>query len=98
MSPYGYEFLRSAEKEFLALPKPLQRLFPEKLTYLLRDPFRSYPWLRVRQGPRRPGEWRFHLGAYRVFYRVDGMAIVFTRIVERPSAYARRPTKLPRVR
>lgn len=95
MTLYEYEFLESAEKEFLSLPKRLQRLFHEKLFYLRRNPFKSYPWLRVRQGARHPGEWRFLLGSHRVFFRVDGTTIVFTRIVERPRAYPRRPPKVP---
>ena len=98
MTPYDYEFLESAEKEFLTLPRRYQRLFKEKLLYLLQNPFRSYPWLRVRQGPRHPGEWRFHLGEYRVFYRVDGMTVVFTRIILRPKAYPRRPPRSARPR
>lgn len=89
---YEYYFLESAAKEFRALPPSLRRLFREKLPYLRRNPFKSYPWLRVRQGARHPGEWRFHLGRYRVFFRVDGSAIVFTRIVLRPTAY---PTRYP---
>ena len=93
MSPYKFAFLSSAESEFLALSPVLQRLFQEKLLYLLRNPFRSYPWLRVRQGARHPGEWRFHLGEYRVFYRVDGETVVFTRFVRLPRAYPRRPPK-----
>ncbi len=93
MTPYDYVFLESAEKEFLALAPSLQRLFREKLVYFLRNPFKSYPWLRVRQGPRHPGEWRFHLRDYRVFYRVDGRVVVFTRIVRRPKAYPMRPPK-----
>lgn len=96
MTPYEFGFLESAESEFRKLPKVEQRLFQEKLLYLLRNPFRSYPWLRVRQGARHPGEWRFHLGEYRVFYRIDGMAVVFTRIVKRPMAYPRRPPKQQR--
>lgn len=96
MTPYQFEFLESAGREFLALPRPLQRLFREKLVYLLRNPYKSYPWLRVRQGPRHPGEWRFHLDEFRVFYRVDGNVVVFTRIVRRPRAYPRRPPKQPR--
>lgn len=96
MSPYKFSFLESAEREFLALNPVLRRLFQEKLLYLLRNPFRSYPWLRVRQGPRHPGEWRFHLGEHRVFYRVDGDTVVITRIVRRPDAYPRRPTKRTR--
>ena len=90
MTPYGVAFLESAEREFLTLPSPLQRLFHEKLLYLLRNPYKSYPWLRVRQGARHPGEWRFHLEKYRVFYRVDKDVVVFTRIAERPRAYPRR--------
>ena len=96
MTPFEFFFLESAEREFLALPRRYQRLFLEKLPYLLRNPFRSYPWLRVRQGARHPGEWRFHLLDYRVFFRVEGATIVFTRIVRRPGAYPRRPPKLPR--
>lgn len=98
MTLYDYEFLESAEEEFRALPVRLKRLFNEKLFYLRRNPFKSYPWLRVRQGARHPGEWRFHLGDYRVFYRVDGMTIVFTRIVERPVAYPKRPPKTPHLK
>jgi mRNA-degrading endonuclease RelE of RelBE toxin-antitoxin system len=97
VTPYDYQFLESAEKEFLALSTRLQRMFKEKLVYLLRNPFRSYPWLRVRQGARHPGEWRFHLGEYRVFYRIDGPTVVFTRIVRRPRAYPRRPPKPSRL-
>ncbi len=89
MTPYRFEFLESADREFSHLPARLQRLFAEKLVYLLRNPFRSYPWLRVRQGARHPGEWRFHLGEYRVFYRVEGTVVVFTRIARTPRAYPR---------
>jgi mRNA-degrading endonuclease RelE of RelBE toxin-antitoxin system len=98
LTPYSYEFLESAEREFLALPRRHQLLFKEKRLYLLQNPFRSYPWLRVRQGARHPGEWRFHLGEYRVFYRVDGLTVVFTRIVLRPRAYPRRAPKPVRTR
>ncbi len=98
MTPYSYEFLESADKEFLALPRRHRLLFKEKLLYLLQNPFRSYPWLRVRQGARHPGEWRFQLGEYRVFYRVDGLTVVFTRIVPRPRAYPRRAPKPARTR
>ena len=88
--------MESAEREFTKLPKMEQRLCEEKLLYLLRNPFRSFPWLRVRQGPRHSGEWRIHLGGYRVFYRVDGITVVFTRVVKRPMAYPRRAPKLRR--
>ena len=98
MTLYGYEFLESADEEFRALPVRLRHLFNEKLFYLRRNPFKSYPWLRVRQGARHPGEWRFHLEDFRVFYRVDGVTIVFTRIVARPEAYPRRPPKTRRLR
>ena len=93
LTPYDYELLESAEQEFLALRGGPRELFKEKLLYLLQNPFRSYPWLRVRQGARHPGEWRFRRGAYRVFYRVDGYTVVFTRIASRPGAHPRRPPK-----
>jgi mRNA-degrading endonuclease RelE of RelBE toxin-antitoxin system len=95
---YEFSFLESAKKEFLALRAKEKRLFSEKLVYLLRNPFKSYPWLRVRQGARHPGEWRFHLGEFRVFYRVDGSEVVITRIVPRPKAYPKRPPKSGRRR
>jgi mRNA-degrading endonuclease RelE of RelBE toxin-antitoxin system len=93
---YGFQFLESARTEFRVLPAPLKVLFREKLIYLLRTPFRAYPWLRVRQGTRHPGEWRFRLGDFRVFYRIDGATVVFTRIARRPKAYPRRPPKSAR--
>jgi mRNA-degrading endonuclease RelE of RelBE toxin-antitoxin system len=90
---YELTFLESAENEFLALRSKEQRLFSEKLVYLLRNPFRSYPWLRPRQGARHPEEWKFHLGEFRVFYRVDGLEVVITRLAPRPTAYPKRPPK-----
>jgi mRNA-degrading endonuclease RelE of RelBE toxin-antitoxin system len=98
LTHYDYEFLESAEKEFLALPRRDRLLFNEKLLYLLQNPFRSYPWLRVRQGTRHPGEWRFRLREHRVFYRVGGLTVVSTRIVLRPKAYPRRPARSPELR
>jgi len=98
VTPYDFSFLESARKEFLALRTREQRLSSEKLVYLLRNPFKSYPWLRVRPGARHPGEWRFHLGEFRVFYRVDGMEVVITRIVPRPKAYPKRQPKSGRRR
>ena len=93
---FRFCFLESAEREFLGLPRRHQALFKEKLTYLTRNPFKSYPWLRIRQGARHPGEWRFHLIEFRVFYRVDGEMIVFTRISRRPRAYPKRRPKTPK--
>lgn len=98
MTHYEYFFLESAQKEFGGLSVKEKRLFKEKLVYLLRNPFKSYLWLRVRQGARHPGEWRFHLGEFRVFYRVDRWEVVITRIVPRPRAYPKRPPKVGRRR
>jgi mRNA-degrading endonuclease RelE of RelBE toxin-antitoxin system len=91
-----FEFLKTAEREFNRLPRVEQLLFEEELVYLLRNPFQSHSWLRVRQGARHPGEWRFHLGEYRVFYRVEGLTVVFTRIGSRARAYPRRVPKARR--
>ena len=98
MSLYTLEFLETAAREFDELPRRLKELFCEKAPYLVRGPYRSLPWLRVRQGTRHPNEWRFHLEEFRVFYRVDGLSVVITRIVPRPRAYPSRPPKRPRTR
>jgi mRNA-degrading endonuclease RelE of RelBE toxin-antitoxin system len=87
---YRLIFLQSAGQEFLALPRRHQRLFREILPYLLANPFRSYPWVRVREGPRHRGEWRFHLVEFRGFYHIDGLNVVITRIARRLRAYPRR--------
>jgi mRNA-degrading endonuclease RelE of RelBE toxin-antitoxin system len=84
------EFVVEARKEFLALPRPLQRQLRELSPYLLTNPYRSYPWLQVRELRELPGVWRFRLGLYRVFYRVEASTLVMAAITLRPPAYTSR--------
>lgn len=81
------EFVAEARKEFLALPHPLQRELRGLTAYLLQDPFRSYPWLQLREQSELPGFWRFALGPRRVFYTVEGSVLLYVAISPRPPAY-----------
>lgn len=86
---YSVRFLPEAEEEFLRLPKHLQRQFQELCTYLEANPYRAYPFLPVKEVGKIPGVWRFPLGPYRVFYRVDGQVVWIGRFWRRPPAYDR---------
>ncbi len=83
----GYE--PEADAEYWKLPGGLKRELRARLNYLRAGPFRSYPGLQVKAVEGVPGAWRFHLGGYRVFYRVDGVIIWVIMIwQDRPSAYS----------
>ena len=83
----GYE--READDEYWKLPGGLKRELKLRLNFLKSGPFRSYPGLQVKAVQGVPGAWRFHLGGYRVFYRVDGATIWVVMIwKDRPSAYS----------
>jgi mRNA-degrading endonuclease RelE of RelBE toxin-antitoxin system len=82
-------FLPGAEKEFLRLPVRLQRQLKILVPYLEANPYRSYPFLPVREVGKIPGVWRFPLGSYRVFFKVDGETVWLGKIWLRPSAYDR---------
>ncbi len=82
------EFTVEARREFLRLPRPLQVQLRALTDYLLANPFRSYPWLQVKELRDLPRVWRFRLGAKRVFYIVDGSVLVYLAIVARPPAYS----------
>lgn len=87
MSLVSAEFVSEARREFLDLPKGLQRQLRDLTPYLLANPFRSYPWLQVGELHEMRGVWKFRLGSRRVFYTVDGSALVFVAISPRPPAY-----------
>ncbi|MCI4343926.1 MAG: hypothetical protein L3J92_07465 [Thermoplasmata archaeon] len=81
------EFTAEARSEFLRLPRPLQVQLRAHTAYLLSHPYRSYPWLQVKELRDLPGVWKFRLGTKRVFYIVDGSVLVYVAIVARPPAY-----------
>ncbi len=82
-------FLFEAEAEFLRLPARLQRQLKDLVPYLRANPYRSYPFLPVREVGKISGVWRFPVGPYRVFFRVDGETIWIGKIGRRPAAYDR---------
>jgi mRNA-degrading endonuclease RelE of RelBE toxin-antitoxin system len=83
----GYRF--EADDEYWRLPGRLRRELQIRLSYLKAGPYRSYPGLQVKAVEGVPGAWRFHLGDYRAFYRVDGGTIWVVMIwKDRPSAHA----------
>lgn len=86
---YTIRFLPAAEREFLRLPRELQERLKELLPYLEASPYRSYPFLRSKEVGSVPGVWRFPLGPYRVFFRVDGMTVWIGKFWLRPTAYDR---------
>ncbi len=84
---YEVRFLESAAAEFLRLPRRLQKQFKELMPYLEANPYRSYPFLPVKDVGKVPGVWRFPLGHYRVFFKVDGSTVWIGKFWLRPSAY-----------
>ncbi len=84
---YEVRFLLPAEKEFYRLPQHLQRRFRELLPYLEANPYRSHPFFSVKDVGQVPGVWRFPLGDYRVFFKVDGRTVWIGKFWLRPPAY-----------
>lgn len=65
-----FTFLQSAEREFLALPKPVQRAFLEKFPILARHPWTASRDLDVQPLREMPGRWRLKVkGGHRGVYR-----------------------------
>jgi mRNA-degrading endonuclease RelE of RelBE toxin-antitoxin system len=81
--------LPAAEAEFHRLPRLLQSRLKELVPYLEVNPYRSYRFLPVKEVGRVPGIWRFPLGPYRVFYKVDGQTVWLGKFWLRPPAYDR---------
>ncbi len=90
------EFVAEAREEFLSLPRPLQRRLRDLTSYLLANPYRSYPWLQVKELRELRGVWKFRLGTRRVLYIVEASVLVFVTISPRPPAYT--PTMRAEVR
>ena len=86
---YQVRFLRPAESEFLRLPRDIQVKFKELRPYLEANPYRAYPFLKVKEVGKVPGVWRFPLGSYREFYTVDGVTVWIGKFWLRPPAYDR---------
>jgi mRNA-degrading endonuclease RelE of RelBE toxin-antitoxin system len=86
---YPLRFLPAAEAEFLRLPRKLQVELKELRPYLEANPYRAYPFLPVKGAGKVPGVWRFPLGPYRVFYKVDRVTVWLAKFWLRPPPYDR---------
>lgn len=65
-----FTFLKSAEREFLALPEEVQRAFLEKFPILARHPWTASSDLDVQSLREMPGRWRLKVeGGHRGVYR-----------------------------
>ncbi|MCL6436436.1 MAG: type II toxin-antitoxin system RelE/ParE family toxin [Leptolyngbyaceae cyanobacterium HOT.MB2.61] len=72
MSRYRIEFLKTAQKELLKLPKEIQQRIAAQLDALLIDP---YPpdTKKLKNGN---GRFRIRVGDYRIIYRIEEEALV----------------------
>ena len=68
MSAYQVEFVRSAEKEFLRLPKKVRERFAEALKLLAISPFSEL--LKIKKLKGTEDAFRIRIGDYRMIYQV----------------------------
>ena len=84
---YRIKVTESARREYLHLPRSVQRLFQATLTELSRNPHRRTPDLDIHQLRGGRGLWTLRVGRYRGLYRIEGNCVVFVTFRLRPGAY-----------
>ena len=81
----GYDFTGQAERQFLKLPKSLQRRILLKIEHYLRHP---QPLLFAKPiGSGSPAAYRFRIGDYRVLFDWEGDHILITKVGHRRNVY-----------
>lgn len=82
---YRIEYKPSAEREFLALPKNVQRLVRPRIDALARDP--RPPGSKKLRGY--VNRWRIRVGDYRVIYEVydKDLLVLIVKIGHRSDVY-----------
>jgi mRNA interferase RelE/StbE len=83
--PYTVEFSTSAQREFKALERAVQRRLATRIDALANNPFP--PDAKKLQGE--PSHYRIRVRHYRVIYRVDGkrVVLVIVRVGHRREVY-----------
>jgi mRNA interferase RelE/StbE len=83
--PYTVEFSTSAQREFKALERAVQRRIAARIDELAKNPFS--PGTKKLRGE--PDHYRVRLGQYWIIYRAEGkrMTIVVVRIGHRREVY-----------
>lgn len=85
--PYRVQATESARREFLNLPRSIQRDFRLAIEELRRNPLRSTPSLDVHELRGGQGLWTMKVRRFRGLYRFDGQTVVFVTFRLRPGAY-----------
>jgi len=85
VSRYRIEFLKTAQKELLKLPREIQRRMAAKLDALLSDPYPPDA-KKLRNGN---GRFRIRIGNYRIIYRIEEeqLVILIIKIGHRRNIY-----------
>jgi mRNA interferase RelE/StbE len=91
MPPYRVEFLKSAAKEFNALPMKIRARVLEALQLLSTNPFSEL--LRFKKLKGAESLYRVRVGDYRIVYEVRGavLLIVIIKIGHRKDVYRNLP-------
>ncbi|MBK9214917.1 MAG: type II toxin-antitoxin system RelE/ParE family toxin [Chloracidobacterium sp.] len=89
MSVYTVEFVKSAEKEFLKLPKKIRDRFVEALKLLAISPFSEL--LKIKKLKGTDDAYRIRIGEYRLIYKIeqDVLTVLVIKVGHRREVYRR---------
>ncbi len=87
MSVYTVEFVKSAEKEFLRLPKKVRDKFVEALKLLSISPYSEL--LKVKKLKGADDAYRIRVGEYRLIYTIneDRLVVLVIKLGHRREVY-----------
>lgn len=90
MSVYTVEFVKSAEKEFLKLPRKIRDRFAEALKLLSISPFSEL--LKIKKLKGTDDVYRIRVGEYRLIYEIkkDRLIVLVIKIGHRREVYGDR--------